>query len=61
MIGALSIMAKQPCLIAVVNDGDEPDLVMVELLQFIPVSDIHKHVVHAQPSTDQGQPDHVYC
>lgn len=37
MIGPLNILSKQPCLIQLVNDGDEPDLVMVEPLQFVPV------------------------
>lgn len=35
MIGALSIMAKTPCLISVVNDGNEPDLVVIEPLQVV--------------------------
>lgn len=41
MIGALHIMNDVPCLISVVNDGDEPDLVMVEPLQLIPAAKVY--------------------
>lgn len=37
MIGPLHIPTKTPCLIAVLDDIGEPDLVMVEPLKFIPV------------------------
>lgn len=69
MIGALSILSKQPCLIAVVNDGDEPDLIMVEPLKFVSAASCYakgcnqqrflRKSVHATPSTQEDKQDHV--
>lgn len=67
MIGALSILERQPCLIAVVNDGSELDLVMVEPLQFVDADVIYtigaamgfrpfaEHPLHFLPSTQEGR------
>lgn len=35
MTGPLAILNQSPCLITVVNDGDEPELVMIEPLRVI--------------------------